>query len=122
MDFCNFLQMTDFTPVMNTGCPDKGYNIFQDLFKIPFEQAFHIKKFKLTKRMIKREPWITNGILINSAKTKSKLLKKKLNNPTQENIAKYKNFCTLLNKVRKKSKRDYIHNKIKEYKNDSKNL
>ena len=51
-----------------------------------------MKTVKIKSRNIKREPWMTMGLL-NSSKTKSKLHLKKLKKPTQTNILEYNNIC-----------------------------
>ena len=61
-----------------------------------------------TGDFFKREPWVTNGILTSSP-TKSKLLKKKLKTPTEQNINAFKKYCIIFDKVKKMAKESYFN-------------
>ena len=63
---------------------------------------------------------MTEGLLT-SSRTKSKLLKLKLNHPTEANLQKYRNFINQYNKLKKKLKTKYFHDKIENNKFNIKN-
>ena len=88
------LSDTDFTPVFSTEDPTESYHTFLDIYKLAYDIACPIKKIKLSNKYIKREPWITQG-LIHSSIRKTKLLRAKTRNPSERNINKYKDFCKL---------------------------
>ena len=50
------LQHSDFSPVLNTNCPNEGYNILADIYKNAFN-------FKIDKKHFKRSPWMSKGLL-----------------------------------------------------------
>ena len=58
------------------------------------------------RKYIKREPWMTQGLL-NSSINKSKLLRTKIRKPTENNIKKYKYFCKMFNKLKRLAKSKY---------------
>ena len=70
--------------------------------QIAFNQACPVKFIKTPKRYIKREPWVTTGILTSSL-TKSKLLKK------IKNINAFKKYCVIFDKVKKMAKESYFN-------------
>jgi len=61
------------------------YNTFISLYKHTFNTAFPLIETKLCKRYIKKEPWVSTGLLT-SLRTKYKLLYTKLRKPTSINI------------------------------------
>ena len=68
------------------------------------------------KRLKQRsEPWITSELL-DDIRARDQALETFRKNKNDEN---YKYFCNLRNRVHKKVKRDYFHNKISECKNSS---
>ncbi len=107
--FNQCLEHTDFRTVKHIASPDDAYNTFLKLYKCAYDKAFPIVKSKINKKYIKKEPWMTSGLLI-SSQTKSKLFKKKLTKPTQINIANYIMFRDKYNKTKKQMKHNYYHN------------
>ena len=70
-------------------------------------RLYQQQQIKLTRRYIKREPWMTQG-LINASVNKSKLLPTKIRKPTENNINKYnKDFCKIFNKLKRLIKSKY---------------
>ncbi len=72
-----YLQQTDFTNVINNQCADGSYNKFLLLYKKAFDQAFPLKLYKPNRKFIRREPWVTPGLLA-SSRSKAKLFHTKL--------------------------------------------
>jgi hypothetical protein len=68
---------------------------------------------------MKREPWITQGIL-KSSKTKAKLYRRKLNTPTTYNISNYKLFCKMFLRIKRQAKFQYYRDYLQQNKNDIK--
>ena len=70
------------------------------LFQTPNEaytEFIRKYKIKINKKYIKREPWVTPGLLT-SSRTREKLLSKKLHKPTQYNIYRFKHTTLYLTK------------------------
>ncbi len=87
--FKQLLSDKDFLETINYNCPNSAYNNFISTFKEVFNIAFPPTKTRFNKKYMKREPWISAGLLT-SSRHKSKLFKKKLLKPTDENIKSYK--------------------------------
>ena len=98
--FNNILANADYLSILLADCPNYAYRSFMELYTNAFNQACPVKSIKTPKIYIKREPWVTNGILTSSL-TKSKLLKKKLKKPTEQNINAFKMYYMLFDKVKK---------------------
>jgi len=104
--FKALLQNSDFTDILHIECPNIAYDTFLNIYKKHYETAFPLKRITYTKKSIKYDPWITAG-LIKSSKTKSKLLNKKLKDPSLYNVCKYKEFCSAFNTIKRKAKLEY---------------
>ena len=75
--FKQLLEETNFDQIMEINCPNEAFDKFMFLYMGAFEIAFPIKEMKTNKKYIKRDPWVTSGLLT-SSRTKAKLLKKNL--------------------------------------------
>ena len=117
--FNTLLGECDFTTVMNSDCPNLAYDQFMDIYSTSFNDAFPMQHLKPHKIFIKREPWVTKGLLT-SIRTKTKLLKAKLRNPSNHNIDKYKIFCDQFNKIKRHVKMHYYKTQIENSKHDIK--
>ena len=95
--------------------------IFLELYKTAFDVSFPIKTIKLGKKSIKREPWMTTG-LINSSKKRNKLFAKKSQTPSENNICHYKNYVTLFNKLKRKAKISYYRTAIEDNRHNMKQM
>ena len=105
-DFKNILAQTDFSEVLNNADPDGAYNCFLHVYSSLFDKACPIKYIRATSKYIKREPWITGGMMI-SIINKSKLYRKKINKPNEQNINNYKLYSNIFNKLKKTAKAKY---------------
>ena len=105
--FKQILSATDFRTVLSQDCPNEAYDTFIEIYTIAFNTAFPLRRIKLRRKFIKREPWMTQGLL-NSSIHKAKLLRIKIRNPNELNKNKYKNFCILFNKVKRRAKATYF--------------
>ncbi len=117
--FKQFLQQTDFTEVTNIHCADESYNHFLSLYKNAFNRAFPLKLFRPNRKFIKRELWVTPGLLA-SSRSKAKLFHKKLKNPTDNNITRYKTFVNMFNKLKRIIKTNYYKDMITINRHDMK--
>ena len=84
-----------------------------------FDEACPLKQIRMKNKYIKREPWVTSGILTSSINN-SKLLRKKLNKPNRQNIKMYKNYCRIFNALKRAAKANYYIDILNKHKNDIK--
>ena len=117
--FNNILANADYSSVLLSDCPNYAYHTFMEIYTNAFNQACPVKSIITPKRYIKRESWVTNGILTSSL-TKSKLLKKKLKKPTEQNINAFKKYCIIFYKVKKTTKESNFNLELELNKNNLK--
>ena len=115
LNFKKLLDDTDFSHILQINCPNESFNKFISKYKNAFDKAFPLKSVKINNKYIKREPWITPGLLT-SSRTRTKLLTKKLRNPTNINIHTFSSYNNLYNKVKRATKANYYHVIIEENK------
>ena len=92
--FKQYLDQSDFSSILTIDNPNNAYETFIDLYKQAYEKSFPLKIIKPNKKYIKKEPWITTGLLT-SMRHKNKLFKKKFEHPTYMHISKYKQYNNL---------------------------
>ena len=92
--------------MLSDECTNSAYNTFLHIYKHAYNKAFPLKNVKTARRYIKRQPWITQGIL-NSSINKCRLLRAKIRNQTVHNITIYKNYCKVFNKIKRAAKKKY---------------
>ena len=66
LKFRNLLAKADYTSVLSAIDPNEAYNNFMQIYKSLFEISCPVKTTKINKKIIKREPWITSGLLVSS--------------------------------------------------------
>ena len=86
---------------------------------IHYEKCFPLKILSRRKARLFNKPWITKG-LQKSIKTKSKLYKLFLQNPSFENDSKYKKYRNKLHHLLKLSKKNYYDCKFERAKGNIK--
>lgn len=108
-----------------TSNPNINYDKLNKTLTSIYNDTFPVKKIRVTKYNTKRSPWITQGLL-NSIKTGDilyrKLRKTKPDSPsytTKENALK--SHRLILNKLLRKTKKDYYTTKFDNFANDCKN-
>ena len=109
----------DFSQVLNEPDPNVAYENFITIYKKHFDDIFPIKKITLSKKYIKQHAWMTNG-LITSSIQKQRLYKRKLKNPSPQNIEIYKTYLKMYNKTLRVSKAKYYKESLTRYKNNVK--
>ena len=117
--FNNLLQNYDWTHVLNNFNPASSFDDFFQVIDFCYNQAFPEMVVRPAKRNKPNSPWMTKGIL-KSRNVKLKLLSKKLRNPTQNNIEKYKAFNSIYTKLIRKARQSYYNSKFKDYSKDCK--
>ena len=76
-----------------------------------------VKKMSRKRKSFLGKPWLTKGLKV-SIKTKNKLHKSHLKNNDQKSTHKYKLYCTLLNRLKYRSKNNYYADLALRYGND----
>ena len=94
-------------------CPNKAFGEFIRLYENAFEKAFPLRSVRPNQKFIRREPWVTQGLLTSSRK-KARLLVKKLKTPTEHNINYYKTFNQVFDKLKRQLKINYYKLIIEE--------
>ena len=118
-NFNNILSQANYTHILDSTCANTAYDKFMEIYLKSFNTAFPLKQMKIRKKYLKRSPWITNGLLQSSI-TKSKLLTIKIKRPSTQNINRYKQFCSLYNKLMRKAKIIYYQDAFQRAKHDIK--
>ena len=113
--FVNNLSSQDWDLIYSIDDPDLSYNSFLSIFKRHYNACFPFKKHTIHAP---RKDWCSPGI-VNSCRTKSKLYKKYIKNPTTANKHNYVLFRNRLNSVIRIAKKNYYsnlfqHSNIKE--------
>ena len=117
--FGRLLITTDLSPVIQALDPDEAYNIFIGIYTLAFDKACPIKYTRIKSKFIKREPWITQGLLT-SIIHKSKLFRNKMTKPTEHNINYYRIYCNIFNKLKRLAKAHYYSDMLHMYRNNIK--
>jgi len=118
--FNHLLEKINFDPISQIDCPNQAFNDFMQIYKTNFELAFPLTQTRSINKYIKREPWVTAGLLT-SSRMKNKLLCKKLKLPTESNIQSYKTYIKVFNKLKRILKISYYKDKLESNKFNMKN-
>ena len=79
------------------------------------------KTLKIGRKALIRDPWITTGIL-RSLKQQKQLYKEMLLSKTDVSTFRYRSYCNCLQKIIRKNRRYYLHDKCKEYRQNGRKL
>ena len=90
-------------------------NNFMQIYKSLFEISCPVTTTKINTKYIKREPWITSGLLVSSI-NKDKLLRRKLQKPNMERENIYRAYCRIYNKTNRAAKTKYYPEILEERK------
>jgi len=97
--FRELIKQCNFSDIYLHNNPNEAYNIFLKIVLTFYEQAFPKTQTQISTKHIRREPWVTKGLLTSSI-NKTKLYKK-LSKPAEYNICNYKSYNTLYNILRR---------------------
>ena len=117
--FERLLMETNFTQVLENNDVNNSYDIFINQYLKAYELAFPLKQINSKNRYVKREPWVTSGFIASTI-NKHKLYKKKMNNPTENNMNQYKTYLETYNIVKRQLKSAYYKTVLEQNKNDMK--
>ena len=113
------LNYTDWNDVLNSNSADESYDKFISSFCTLYDKHLPKCKKKVSKRR-EIKPWITPGI-IKSIKTRNKLYKIFIKQPTEGNKNKYTKYRNKLTHVIRSSTKKYYSDKFNSCKNNIKN-
>ena len=117
--FLRLLSEANFQPVFQNNNPEWAYDYFLDHFLTLFNFCFPEETVRIPKRYIRKNPWMTKGLVI-SSNTKNMLYKAKLRD-SANNLEPYKNYCRVYNKILRAAKKSYYYSKFAYFRNDLKN-
>jgi hypothetical protein len=104
---------TDWSNVSEATNVDEAYDIFWKSYTDLFELNFPKKRSRFNQNIHKRSPFMTAGLLV-SRKTKNLLFKLQLENNSEENIQKYKNFKQIYARTLRAAKKLYFKKKLQD--------
>ncbi len=109
------LKNKDWNILLNDDL-NTAYDTFLENVNQAIEEFAPLKSKQVPMKWIKREAWITKGILI-SSRNREKLYKKcKLKPNDHPSKINYKKYKSLFNKIKRKAKSTYFHQKLLEFK------
>jgi len=89
------------------------------VYRIAFKKSFLYVQLKYIKQYIKKDLWITLGLLT-SSRLKAKLFSNKLRHPTEYNISLFKMYNNVFNKLKCNMKIQYYKSMLDGNKYDMK--
>jgi hypothetical protein len=107
------LSEKDWGCVVNSQEINTSYSEFWNVYKTCHDAAIPLKKKRFNKNIHKKHPFMTLGLLI-SRKTKNKLHKRSIAEPSEANTQRYKQFKTLYFRTLRGAKKLHFTNKLKE--------
>ena len=88
-----------------------SFNIFSDIFLNLFELHFPMQTIKFNKNFNNLEPWFSKAFLV-SRRRKFELSKQYNLNPTADNLALYKTYRNLFNKLLRQAKKMHFEKQL----------
>ena len=115
---CQGLECEDWNEIYSkTDVQDAYDNFYTKLYHLFHKNIPLVKARKRVYDYGQKIPWITKGIL-KSRKTKNKLYKKFIKNPSKKNELAYKTYRNKFNKVKSVAKKCYYNKEFNEHKNN----
>ena len=108
------LSIVDWKHVLSENSPNNAYNEFIRIFLGLYNETFPKQKIKV-KRKSFNSPWMTKG-LVKSSKKEQRLYEKLSKNRNPEKELNSKQYKTLFESLKKKSKKNYDSDLIDSYK------
>ena len=116
------LQGYNWEEILEKRGTDDSFNILHETLIMSMDKHMPLKTKKLTKKDINKEPWITKGVE-NCIKKQKQLYKKSIGKrATSEDHKKYKEYKSMLQKIKRKAKMDHYQDKCLRYKNETRKL
>ena len=118
--FKEILHEVDWTHFYTLSNPNQAYSYFLRIFSAIYDHAFPVKEMKI-KRIVLLNPWMSKGLQKSSKKKKKKKLYDKfLKNRTDQNKKRYKDYKSLFEILKEKSKKLFYKKKLADWENNVK--
>ena len=112
-NFNDQLKAIDWSFLGESSDPNSSYNSFLKVFSDTYDKCCPLKMIK-RKRYLSHKPWLSKGLL-KSIRSKNKLYKQFLRNPSVANEA-HKNYKNKLNHSLRIAKKSFYEKKLSEVK------
>jgi hypothetical protein len=109
--FKQSLEITDWSPVINTRDVDDSFNNFWNILNPLYKNHFPIRRTQFNKNKHKINPFMTNGLII-SRNRKNELYKAALNSREQIDKVKYTLYRNMYNTLVKQSKKMHYNESL----------
>ena len=101
---------------------DECFDAWHSTLQSTIDKFAPERKIKLTKRQLKRDPWITSSLL-KSCKKQKKLYKKSIKfNKDPDTWNKYQSYKAILDKIKRTLKKDYYQAQCLAFKRNTRKL
>ena len=111
----NSLKKINWCKIIETGSPSKSMSNLHERLRHDIDHFTPLKTYCINSKKARREPWVSAGIQISIRKSK-KLYRTILHkDATDADRAKYKSYATLLQHLKRQSKRMYYGKKCMSF-------
>ena len=114
------LKGYNWEEILETTGTDETFQILHETLIMSMNKHIPLETKKLSKKDTCNEPWITKGI--ERCVSKQKQLYKKSKKAIDKDHKKYKEYRSMLQKVKRKAKMDHYQEKCTKYKNETRKL
>ena len=97
--------------------PNKALDVFYDHYFSLYNNIFQQRSAKFNKNIHKKEKFMTSGLLV-SRRTKNKLFKRSIYDPSSFNINTFKAYRNMYNSLVRLSKKLYFHQELENNKSN----
>ena len=101
---------------------DEAFNALQNVLKLHMDKHMPLKTRKVSNKQQKKEAWITKGIERSINKQKQLYTKHISNYANETDHRKYKEYRSMLQRVKRKAKMTHYQKKCINFKNETKKL
>ena len=104
--------------VMPTSNATEAYDIFIDLLQNHLDKHIPLREKLISAKRYLCEPWLTKG-LVRCGKKQLKLYERAIKSGNKADLLKYKDYKSVLQKIKHNCKKDYYNNKCTQLKSDT---
>ena len=115
------LQETNWENLLDNLDTEESYNVYQTTLNVILNEITPVQEYTINPNKILREQWMTPGLMKCTMKQR-KLYKKTLNNSSEKDHEKYKEYRNYLKQILRKTKQEYYKEKCVEFKRNTRKL
>ena len=115
------LSGIDWDQLLSEENPTKAYDSFESVISDLLDKNMPQYEKVITYKHYLSEPWLMKG-LVKCGKKQMKLYEKSIKSGNENDIIKYKNYKSALQRIKRRCKIDYYHDKCSKFKNNTKRL